>query len=102
MHFPPSDPRWQNSDSSVFLNHAIKLADQEGFCIHHVDITLICEAPNLAPYRSAMREIVASILSIDISTVSIKATTTEGLGSLGRSEGIAAQAIANLSPKTAP
>ena len=102
MHFPPSDPRWQNLDSSVFLNHAIKLANQEGFCIHHVDITLICEAPNLAPYRSAMRETVASILNIDVSAVSIKATTTEGLGALGRREGVAAQAIANLSPKATP
>lgn len=102
MHFPPSDPRWQNSDSSVFLKHAVKLANQEGFCIHHVDITLICEAPNLAPHRGAMREAVASILNIDISAVSIKATTTEGLGFLGRREGIAAQAVANLSPKVVP
>ena len=102
MHFPPSDPLWQNLDSSVFLKHAVKLAVQEGFCIHHIDVTLICEAPNLAPYRDAMRETVAGILNIDVSAVSIKATTTEGLGFLGRSEGIAAQAIASLSPKVAP
>ncbi|MCY4032206.1 MAG: bifunctional 2-C-methyl-D-erythritol 4-phosphate cytidylyltransferase/2-C-methyl-D-erythritol 2,4-cyclodiphosphate synthase [Hyphomicrobiales bacterium] len=102
MHFPPSDPRWQNSDSGIFLKHAVHLADQEGFCIHHVDITLICEAPSLAPHRDAMREAVAGILNIDVSAVSIKATTTEGLGFLGRGEGIAAQAVANLSPKAVP
>ena len=101
-HFPSGELCWQSSNSSVFLNHAVKLAEQAGFCVHHVDVTLICEAPKLAPYRNAMREAVADILDIDISSVSIKATTTEGLGFLGRSEGIAAQAVASLSPKTLP
>ena len=101
-HFSSSDPRWQDSDSSVFLNHAVELAEKEGFYVHHVDITLICEAPNLAPYRGAMREAVADILDIDVSAVSVKATTTEGLGFLGRGEGIAAQAVASLSPKVVP
>lgn len=102
VHFSSSDPQWQNSDSSMFLNHAVELAEKEGFCVHHVDVTLICEAPNLTPYRDAMREAVAGILDIDISAVSIKATTTEGLGFLGRGEGIAAQAVASLSPNVVP
>lgn len=102
MHFPSSNLQWKNSDSSVFLNHAVELAEKEGFYVRHVDITLICEAPNLTPYRGVMREAVADILDIDVSAVSIKATTTEGLGFLGRGEGIAAQAIASLSPNVVP
>ena len=98
-HFPPNDPQWSNVDSSRFLSHANGLARQAGFCVHHVDITFICEAPKLSPYRDAMRKAVAEILEMDIDNVNIKATTTEGLGFLGRGEGIAAQAVANLAPR---
>ena len=98
-HFPPSDPQWSNADSGRFLAHANGLARQAGFCVHHVDITFICEAPKLSPHRDAMRKAVAGILEIGIDNVSIKATTTEGLGFLGRGEGIAAQAVANLAPR---
>ncbi len=97
-HFPPSDPQWQGADSALFLRHALELANQAGFALQTCDITIICETPKVKPHREAMRARTADILSVDISAVSIKATTTEGLGFTGRGEGIAAQAIAVLSP----
>ena len=96
-HFPPHDARWRNADSSLFLAHASDMAQQAGFRIEHVDVTLICEAPKIAPHRQAMRKAVADILNLTIDNVSIKATSTEGMGFPGRGEGIAAQAVATLS-----
>lgn len=96
-HFPPSDPQWRGAASSTFLAFARdRVAAREGR-IEHVDLTIICEAPKIGPYRDAMRTRIAGILSIDIEKVSVKATTTERLGYTGRGEGIAAQAIATLS-----
>ena len=99
-HFPPDDARWRNADSGTFLAHAAEMARQAGFCIEHVDITLVCETPRLAPHRLAMRQAVAGLLGLALDNVSIKATTTEGLGFLGRKEAIAAQAVAGLSRRT--
>ncbi|NKB58683.1 MAG: bifunctional 2-C-methyl-D-erythritol 4-phosphate cytidylyltransferase/2-C-methyl-D-erythritol 2,4-cyclodiphosphate synthase [Alphaproteobacteria bacterium] len=95
-HFPPSDPQWRGVDSRVFLSHAADLVTQRGGTIRHVDLTLICEAPKVGPHREAMRTRLAELLSIDIERVSVKATTTDGLGFLGRGEGIAAQAAATV------
>jgi len=95
-HFPPSDPQWRDVDSAKFLQHAAKLVEIAGGLIRHVDVTLICEAPKIGPHRDAMRARVADILSIDVARVSIKATTTERLGFLGRGEGVAAQAMATV------
>lgn len=95
-HFPPSDARWRGVDSSQFLTHAAKLLQQRQGALVHVDLTIICEQPRIGPYRDAMRARIADILAIDISRVSIKATTTEGLGFTGRSEGIAAQASVTI------
>jgi 2-C-methyl-D-erythritol 4-phosphate cytidylyltransferase/2-C-methyl-D-erythritol 2,4-cyclodiphosphate synthase len=95
-HFPPTDPQWQGADSSVFLTAAAGKVKALSGKIVHADVTLICEAPKIGPHREAMREKVAALLSIDISRVSIKATTTEGLGFTGRREGIAAQATATV------
>ncbi len=92
VHFPPSDDRWRGFASDVFLTTAaakIKARDGE---IVHVDVTLMCEAPRIGPYRDAMRSRIAEILGLDVSRVSIKATTNEGLGFVGRGEGIAAMA----------
>jgi 2-C-methyl-D-erythritol 4-phosphate cytidylyltransferase / 2-C-methyl-D-erythritol 2,4-cyclodiphosphate synthase len=95
-HFPPSDPRWRGADSALFLRHARDLAAAAGARIAHVDITLICEQPKLSPHREAMRARTAEALGIALARVSVKATTTEGMGFAGRSEGLAAQAVATL------
>ncbi|MBN9497579.1 MAG: bifunctional 2-C-methyl-D-erythritol 4-phosphate cytidylyltransferase/2-C-methyl-D-erythritol 2,4-cyclodiphosphate synthase [Alphaproteobacteria bacterium] len=95
-HFPPSDPQWRGASSDRFLAHAAKLIRTRGGVIRHVDVTLICERPKVGPHRDAMRARIAEILGIDISRVSVKATTTEGLGFAGRREGIAAQAAATV------
>lgn len=95
-HFPPSDPKWKDAPSSVFLEHASKLLKECSGAISNVDLTIVCEAPKVKPHREAMRRETARILDIDISQVSVKATTTEELGFEGRREGISAQAIATL------
>lgn len=96
VHFPPSDPQWRGADSAVFLEHARALVEAGGGSIAHVDVTLICEAPRLGPYRDAMRARVGALLRLSPARVSIKATTTERLGFTGRGEGIAAQAVATV------
>lgn len=95
-HFPPSEARWRGADSAIFLTHAADLIAARGGMIAHVDVTFICERPKIGPHREAMRARVAELLGIALSRVSIKATTTEKLGFLGRGEGIAAQAIATV------
>jgi 2-C-methyl-D-erythritol 4-phosphate cytidylyltransferase/2-C-methyl-D-erythritol 2,4-cyclodiphosphate synthase len=95
-YFPPSDPQWRGASSDRFLAHAAQLIRSAGGMVDHVDCTLICEEPKVGPHRSAMRSRVADILGIDEKDVSIKATTTDGLGFTGRREGIAAQALANI------
>jgi 2-C-methyl-D-erythritol 4-phosphate cytidylyltransferase/2-C-methyl-D-erythritol 2,4-cyclodiphosphate synthase len=97
QHFPPNDPQWKGASSDRFLAHAARLATQAGARVVHVDVTLICERPKIGPHRDAMRSRIAAILQIDIERVSVKATTTEGLGFTGRGEGLAAQALATLS-----
>lgn len=95
-HFPPSDPRWKGARSARFVEHAAALVGTAGYRIANVDLTIICEAPKIGPYRDAMRTRIAELLAIDLGAVSVKATTTEGLGLTGRGEGIAAQAVATL------
>jgi len=96
MHFPPSDARWKGAPSWKFLDHAAALVRDRCGVISHVDVTLICERPKIGPYRDAMKAKIAEILAIEPLRVSVKATTTEGLGFTGRREGIAAQAIATV------
>jgi 2-C-methyl-D-erythritol 4-phosphate cytidylyltransferase / 2-C-methyl-D-erythritol 2,4-cyclodiphosphate synthase len=95
-HFPPSDAQWKGASSDLFLRHAAELVRSRGGIIDHVDVTIIAEEPKVGPHRPAIRERVAAILSIGQSQVSIKATTTEGLGFTGRREGMAAQAVASV------
>jgi 2-C-methyl-D-erythritol 4-phosphate cytidylyltransferase/2-C-methyl-D-erythritol 2,4-cyclodiphosphate synthase len=95
-HFPPSDEQWRGASSDRFLSHAAAMIRSRGGIIDHVDCTVICEEPKVGPHRSAMRERIADILGLGIDQVSIKATTTEGLGFTGRREGIAAQAVASI------
>ena len=95
-HFPPSDPQWKGAASDRFLAHAATLVRAAGGIIDHVDVTLICERPKIGPHRAAMRARIAEVLGIAIARVSVKATTTEMLGFTGRSEGLAAQAMASV------
>lgn len=102
-HFPPSDPQWKGADSAVFVTHVRDLLQRRGAQLQHLDITLICQRPKIGPHRLAMAERVAELLGVAPGRVSVKATTTEGLGFTGRAEGIAAQAVATLTlPAEAP
>ncbi len=93
-HFPPTDPQWKGASSDRFLTHAAGLVAARGGRVLNVDVTLICERPKIKPHRQAMRERLAALLHIDLAAVSVKATTTEGMGFTGREEGLAAQAVA--------
>lgn len=95
-HFPPSDPQWRGASSDIFLAHAAKRVAERGGRIVHLDATVLCEEPKIGPHYDAVRARVASIARIDVSRVSVKATTTERLGFLGRGEGIAAMATATV------
>ena len=95
-HFPPSDARWKGAESSLFLAHAVALVRDKGAMIDHLDCTIIAEAPKVGPHREAMRERIAQIAGLSVEQVSVKATTTEGLGFTGRREGVAAQAVASI------
>lgn len=97
-HFPPSDPRWKDADSGLFLKHAQQLAAEKGYILANCDITVICEAPKVKPHREAMRARTAELLGLPLDAISVKATTTEALGFTGRREGIAAEAVALLIP----
>jgi 2-C-methyl-D-erythritol 4-phosphate cytidylyltransferase/2-C-methyl-D-erythritol 2,4-cyclodiphosphate synthase len=93
-HFPPDDPRWAGAPSHQFVREACRRIAARAGRILNVDITLLCEAPRIGPHREAMRAAVAEMLGVGIDRVSVKATTTEGLGFTGRREGIAAMASA--------
>lgn len=95
-HFPPTDPQWKGAPSRVFLEHAATLLAGQNGRISNVDVTLICEAPKIGPHRETMRTAIAEIVSVSPDRVSVKATTTEGLGFTGRGEGIAAQALVTV------
>jgi 2-C-methyl-D-erythritol 4-phosphate cytidylyltransferase/2-C-methyl-D-erythritol 2,4-cyclodiphosphate synthase len=95
-HFSPSDQRWKGAASSLFLAHAVELLRGRGAQIDHIDCTIIAEAPKVGPHRAAMRANIAQIAGLSVDQVSVKATTTEGLGFTGRREGIAAQAVASI------
>jgi 2-C-methyl-D-erythritol 4-phosphate cytidylyltransferase / 2-C-methyl-D-erythritol 2,4-cyclodiphosphate synthase len=97
VHFPPSDDRWRGAPSELFLKDAAGRLAARGGEIVHVDLTFMCEAPRIAPYRDQMRGNVAAMLGLDMGQVSVKATTNEGLGFIGRGEGIAAMATATVS-----
>ena len=100
VHFPPSDERWRNADSRVFLRHCAELMRQHGFAIGNADISVVCERPKIAPHATAMREHLAVDLQCSVGCISVKATTSERLGFTGRGEGIAALAVALLVTQT--
>ncbi|KQO67328.1 bifunctional 2-C-methyl-D-erythritol 4-phosphate cytidylyltransferase/2-C-methyl-D-erythritol 2,4-cyclodiphosphate synthase [Methylobacterium sp. Leaf89] len=95
-HFPPSDEQWRGASSDRFLAHAVDLVRARGGKIDHLDITVLAEAPRIGAHREAIRARIAEIACVPLSSVSIKATTTEKLGFVGRAEGLAAQAAATV------
>ena len=97
--FPPTDDKWKNAESKIFLTKAVELCADKSFDISHIDCTIICELPKISVFALEMRKSISAICRIDISRVSIKATTTERLGFIGRGEGIAAMASATLVSK---
>ena len=96
VHFPPSDPRWRGASSDQFLADAVRRVAERGGVIDHLDITVLAEAPRIGAHREAIRTRIAEIAGVPLSAVSIKATTSEKLGFVGRSEGLAAQAAATV------
>ncbi|HEY8565285.1 MAG TPA: bifunctional 2-C-methyl-D-erythritol 4-phosphate cytidylyltransferase/2-C-methyl-D-erythritol 2,4-cyclodiphosphate synthase [Beijerinckiaceae bacterium] len=95
-HFPPSDASWRGASSDQFLAFAAQRLRERGGVIDHLDVMILSEAPRIGPLRQAMRERIAEIAGLAVDQVSIKATTTEGLGFVGRREGLAAQAVASV------
>lgn len=95
-HFPDTDPRFEGADSRMLLRETARLLSEAGYFVGNVDITIIAQAPKMAPHIPAMRANIAADLSLPLDAVSVKATTTERLGFTGRGEGIAAQATALL------
>jgi 2-C-methyl-D-erythritol 2,4-cyclodiphosphate synthase len=95
-HFANHDPQWRGADSSRFVHLVMSMLAPHDLAVGNVDITVLAEEPKLAPHRVAIRASIASLLKIDVSRVSVKATTTEGLGFIGRAEGLAAQATVLL------
>ena len=98
-HFPDSDPRWQGADSLALLRQVVARLAANGWRVGNVDATVLAEAPRLAPHIATMRARLADSMGIPATNVSVKATTVEGLGAIGRREGIAAMAVATVAPK---
>ena len=96
QHFSDSDPQWKGADSTGFVARVLALLRARHLAVENIDLTILAQAPKIAPYREAIRRRIAQLLEIAADRVNIKATTTEGLGFLGRAEGIAAQAVALL------
>ncbi len=93
QHFSPTDARWKDADSRVFLSHVIELLAERGWKLGNADITVIAEAPKVGPHREAIRSTLADTIGCAVEQISVKATTTEKLGFTGRGEGLAAEAV---------
>ena len=96
QHFPSSDPHWIDADSADLLAQVIGMLDETGAGVTNVDVTIIAEKVRISPHREAMRQRLADLLHLPLSHVSVKATTTDGMGYLGRDEGVAATAAVTL------
>lgn len=95
-HFPSADPRWKDAPGADILAHVLDKVRGRGFCIENVDATLIAEEPRLAPHRAEIQKGLARMLRVDDGSVNVGLKSTDGLGAIGRGEGIAAQAVALL------
>lgn len=96
QHFPDTDPAYKGADSRVLLAHVYELVKKAGYQLINADMTVICELPKLVPHNTAMRQSIADVLGVDIAQISIKATTNEKMGYLGRGEGIFASSVVLL------
>jgi 2-C-methyl-D-erythritol 2,4-cyclodiphosphate synthase len=101
QHFPDTDPRWKDADSLALLRQVVARLAARGWRVGNVDATILAEAPRLAPHNARMRARLAEALGITVAAVSVKATTVEGLGAIGRREGISAMAVATVCPAPA-
>lgn len=99
-HFPDTDVAYEGISSVVLLERVRKLMEESGYTLVNADMTLMAERPKIAPYIEAMVEVISHVLAVESSAVSIKATTTEGLGFIGRNEGMAAQAVVLIEERT--
>lgn len=93
VHFPPNEEQWRDADSMDLLGHAVQLAAEQNYQVVNADVTVVCEAPRIGPHADAMRQRLADVLQIAPRLVSIKAKTNEGMGWIGRGEGVAAMAV---------
>jgi 2-C-methyl-D-erythritol 2,4-cyclodiphosphate synthase len=96
QHFPPSDPKWKDAASRIFLEHALKLIEESGYRVVNVDAVIVIEQPKIGPWRDAIRKSVADALGIEMERVGIKAKTAEGMGPVGEGMAAEAQAVALL------
>lgn len=96
MHFPGSDPAWQGADSMRLLAECAAMVRSEGYTIVNCDVTVVVQEVRIAPHRDEMRTRIAEAVTLELDRVSVKATTTDGLGWIGGGEGIAAQAIVTI------
>jgi 2-C-methyl-D-erythritol 2,4-cyclodiphosphate synthase len=96
QHFPDTDPRWAGADSLDLLRAVVALVGERGFAVVHVDGTVVMERPRIGPHREAMRAALAGALGVPVERVNVKASTGEGMGFVGRGEGVAALAVATL------
>lgn len=99
-YFSPTEEKWEGASSSIFVEHAVALVQESGYSINNVDVTIICEEPKIGPHRRNITSRIAELLKVDDTQVNVKATTTEKLGSIGRGEGIAAQATVMIQRDT--
>lgn len=95
-HFPDTDERWRDADSMRLLASVVERLHADGFEVMNVDCTVVMEAPKLSPYKTAIRERLAAVLGIELARVNVKASTGEGMGFVGRGEGVASLAVAGL------
>jgi len=96
-HFPDTEDKWRAAPSGDFLKYAVTLAKKKAYALNNCDVTILAERPSLKPYKQAMRQRIAELLELDVGAVSVKAKTNEGMGFVGRGEGIAALAVVTLS-----
>jgi 2-C-methyl-D-erythritol 2,4-cyclodiphosphate synthase len=97
-HFPDTDPRWEGADSLALLRAVVAMLADRGLAVVHVDATVLMERPRLAPHRAAIRARLAAALGLGADRVNVKASTGEGMGFVGRGEGVAALAVASVAP----
>jgi 2-C-methyl-D-erythritol 4-phosphate cytidylyltransferase / 2-C-methyl-D-erythritol 2,4-cyclodiphosphate synthase len=100
-HFPDTDSRWKGAASGVFVRHAVELARAAGMAVGNCDVTILCEAPKLSPHKAAIRGSIATLLGVAEERVSVKAKTNEGMGWVGRGEGLAALAVVAMEERAA-